>query len=325
MIANGLTTSKKTGGFTLIELMISLVLGVLVLVSIANLSTQALQTDAVTRESQELEQDARFAMQSMVTAVLGTKRLLLPLANNPNTNWRENVREQTVPPSAPEGSSILATAVLAVTLDPNIDTDGDGYADGDNDKDGRVDEDTSDDQSNDREAGIVGIDDDGDGNVDESLAAIQENDNDEDDLASEDSIDGIDNDSDGTIDEDLKSDMNNDGAPGILAFDDDADGLTDEGNMQDDDEDDLTNEDWFDNVVFFLGGTTLIERRPVINPVDGNDYEQHPIAENITRFRVERVPQGSGRSVLIDLTLETTGTSGKVVSLNTRVRVGGGQ
>ena len=316
---------RFAGGFTLVEVMISLLMGVLILAAVARLVTQGLQTEAVVQEHNELAADARFAMQRMVAAVRGTERLLLPLADNPNTNWREHVREQTVPASAPEGASVLATAVLAVTLDPTVDNDGDGFADNDNDKDGISDEDTSDDQTNDFAAGIINIDDDGDGNVDESEAAMPSNDNDEDGIESEDSMDGIDNNADGAIDEDLKKDMNWDGAPGVLGVDDDGDGFTDEGNMQDDDEDGTTNEDWFDNVVFFLGGTTLLERRPILNPVDGTEFDEHPIAENVTRFRVERIPQGYGRAVLVDLTLEATGPSGKTITLNTRVRVGGGQ
>ena len=48
-----------------------------------------------------------------------------------------------------------------------------------------------------------------------------------------------------------------------------------------------------------------------------------PIAENVTRFRVERVPQNGDRSQIVDLTLELTNPVTETVSLNTRVRVGG--
>lgn len=309
----------------MVELMISLVMGVLILAALASLSTQSLQTEAAVQEHNELAADARFAMQRMVAAVRGTERLLLPLADNPNTNWRENVREQTVPASAPEGDSTEATAVLAVTLDPTLDIDGDGFADSDNDKDGRVDEDLDNDNSNDGEAGIVGIDDDGDGEVDPSSGPTSYVDNDEDGDIVEDWIDGIDNDGDGSVDEDINKDVNKDSSPGVAGVDDDGDGSVDEGNVQDDDEDGAINEDWYDPVVFFLGGSTLLERRPNLNPVDGNDYTEFPIAENVTRFRVERIPQGGSRAVLVDLTLDTTGPGGKTITLNTRVRVGGGQ
>ena len=309
----------------MVELMISLVMGVLILAALASLSTQSLQTEAVVQEHNELAADARFAMQRMVTAALGTRHLLLPLADNPNTNWREHVREQTVPASAPEGDSTEATAVLAVTLDPTLDIDGDGVKDADNDRDGRVDEDLDIDNSNDGEAGIVGIDDNGDGDVDPSTGPTPSADNDEDGDIGEDWFDGIDNDGDGSIDEDISKDNNKDLRPGIGGVDDDGDGSIDEGNNQDDDEDGMADEDNYDPVVFFLDSSTLLERRPNLNPVDGNDYTEFPIAENVTRFRVERVPQGSGRAVLVDLTLDTTGPGGKTITLNTRVRVGGGQ
>lgn len=321
MSALRIVNPKSASGFTLVELMISLVMGVLILAALASLSTQSLQTEAVVQEHNELAADARFAMQRMVTAVLGTRRLLLPLADNPNTNWREHVREQTVPASAPEGDSTEATAVLAVTLDPTLDIDGDGFAEGDNDKDGRQDEDIGRDLTNDSAAGVIGIDDDGDGATDEADFT----DDDEDQVSNEDAEDGIDADGDGSVGEDPDWDINGDNKPGVIDFDDDGDGSVDEGNNDDDDEDGSRSEDWFDPVVFFLSGSTLMERRPNLNPVDGNDYDEYPIAENVTRFRVERVPQGGGRAVLIDLTLDTTGASGKTISLNTRVRVGGGQ
>ena len=115
-------------------------------------------------------------MQRMVTAVRQGNRLLLPLADNPNTNWREHVREQSIPAAPPEGDSTLATAVLAVSLGPILDRDEDGWADANNDKDfldlnnngsrdsgepERVDEDPDVDNQNDFEPGIRSIDDDG--------------------------------------------------------------------------------------------------------------------------------------------------------------------
>ena len=325
MSALRIVNPRSASGFTLVELMISLVMGVLILAALASLSTQSLQTEAVVQEHNELAADARFAMQRMVTAVLGTRHLLLPLADNPNTNWRENLREQTVPASAPEGSSTLATAVLAVTLDPTLDVDGDGFADSDSDKDGKTDEDPDDDNSVDGKPGIIGIDDDGDGSVDEGSGPDAAKDDDEDGSIDEDIIDGVDNDGDGSVDEDAPKDINDDGRPGISGIDDDGDGTVDEGFKPDDDEDGASDEDWFDPVVFFLDDTTLLERRPNLNPVDGNDYNEYPIAENVTRFRVERIPQGGSRAVLVDLTLDTTGPDGKTITLNTRVRVGGGQ
>ncbi len=314
----------KAAGFTIIELMIALVISALLLTAMTGLVDNAFESRSETSLRNAAAIDARFAMQRMVTAVRDTKRLMLPLADNPNTDWREHVREQTVPASPPEGSSTLATAVLAVTLGPSLDIDEDGFEDADNDKDGRIDEDVGSDNTNDGITGIIGIDDDGDGAVDEPAATTVADDNDEDGVKTDDWIDGADNDGDGSIDEDMIHDMNKDFSPGIAGFDDDGDGAVDEGHNADDDEDGAANEDWFDPVVFFLDGSTLMERRPNINPVDGNDYTEFPIADNVTRFGVERVPDAGGRAVLVDITLDISPPNGERVSLNTRVRVGGG-
>lgn len=80
-----------------------------------------------------------------------TRWLVLPLAENPNTPWSESDRDP---------------GVLAVTLDPTLDSDGDGIMDADNDGDGLIDEDIPEDNNFDWAAGILGIDD-GDGEVDE--------------------------------------------------------------------------------------------------------------------------------------------------------------
>lgn len=319
------TSAPRHAGFTVLELLISLVLAALLLTAMAGLVDTAMTTRDDTRRGNDALQDARFAMQRMVTAVRGTDRLMLPLADNPNTNWREHVREQTVPASPPEGDSTLATAVLAVTLDPTLDIDADGVADADNDGDGRVDEDVGGDNTNDGATGVVGIDDDGDGAVDELDSTGTNNDNDEDGAKTDDPINGIDDDGDGRIDEDARPDMNSDSAPGVKDVDDDADGSVDEGMNIDDDEDGSNDEDWFDPVVFFLSGSDLVERRPNLNPVDGNDFSEHVIANSVTRFRVERIPDAGKRAVLVDLTLEVTGPEGALTSLTTRVRVGGVQ
>ena len=311
----------RFAGFTLIELLVSMAIGALLLAAMSGLIDTAFETRNAAGGQADALQDARFAMQRMLTAVRGTDRLLLPLGDNPATNWRENVREQTVPASPPEGDSTLATAVLAVTLDPTLDIDEDGVADADNDGDGRVDEDLPNDNSNDGVSGLIGIDDDGDGVVDSGIGA---KDNDEDGLETEDEIDGADNDGDGSVDEDIQQDMNRDVAPGVFNVDDDGDGDIDEGNNDDDDEDGLRNEDWFDAVVFYLSGGNLVERRPNLNPVDGTDFAEYVIAENVSRFRVERVPGSGMRAVLVDLTLELKTTDGETVDAHARVRVGGG-
>ena len=315
---------KTETGFTIIEILISLAIAALLLTATTGLVNRVLETQEDTSSRNDTLRDGRFAMQRMIMAVLGTERLLLPLADNPNTNWREHVREETVPASAPEGASTRATAVLAVTLDPTIDTDADGFADGDNDNDGRVDEDVGADHTNDGAAGIISIDDDGDGLVDES--AIEDDDEDEDQSGNkdEDRINSIDDDADGAVDEDFGADMNEDGQAGVSGFDDDGDGLVDESDFNDDDEDEDNDEDWLDPVVFFLNNSTLVERRPVLNPSDGADFSEYTIADNVTRFRVERIPDAGKRAVLVDITLDLTLPGGESVNLNTRIRVGGG-
>jgi len=322
-------------GFTLLEMLLALAIAASLLVALTGVVDRVLDVKDDTQVRNNSTRDARFAMQRMLTAVRQSDRLLLPPADNPNTNWRENVREQSNPPAPPEGFSTLATAVLAVTMGPVLDRDEDGWADANNDEDfldlnnnsirdpgepERIDEDLDHDNSNDGKNGIIGIDDDGDGLVDEGGSLI---DDDEDGIENEDHVGNGDEDGDGRADEDTSNDSNGDGAPGIAGIDDDYDGTVDEGNTQDDDEDGAINEDWFDPVVYFLSGTTLMERLPDLNPTNGTDYSEYAIAENVTHFRIERVSDAGKRATLVDITLELTLPDGEPTSLNTRIRVGG--
>lgn len=317
------SNKRHAAGFTLTEVLVTVAILALILVGIAGVLEQALRAESATRERNDLTRQARFAMDRMTAAVSGTRLLMLPLSENPGTAWSESVREP---------------GVLAVTLDPTLDRDGDGWADANNDKDfldlnqnatrdpgepERIDEDLDNDATNDAKPGIAFIDDDGDGAVDEGNSA----DDDEDGVFSnEDWLNGSDDDGDGTVDEDFDKEMNFDGAPGVAGVDDDLDGLIDEGMpsmVDDDDEDGAKSEDWLDVVVYFLSGSTLIERMPNVNPGDGNDFSERVIAENVASFRVERVPQGAGRAVLVDITLSLSGETANV-ELHTRVRVGAG-
>jgi prepilin-type N-terminal cleavage/methylation domain-containing protein len=316
-------------GYTLIEMLIALALSAILFAGIGSVVGQVINTREAVQDKNDLTGQGRFAMQQMVRAVHRSPHLLLPLLDNPSTNWREHVREQTVPASAPEGDSTLATAVLAVIQDRSVDLDGDGTPDADNDGDGRFDEDPPGDNNYDNAPGILQIDDDGDGEVDVSASIKPLQDNDEDDNHTEDTSDGLDNDGDGSVDEDLASDLNGDGCSGSCSVDDDSDGVLDEAHQHDDDEDGTFQEDWYDPVVFYLNGATLMQRTPVpwdenaSGFVTGADFVEHVVAENVTRFRVERIPQ-HGRRQLVDLTLELTSpASGETVSLTTRVRVGG--
>ncbi len=315
-------------GYTYIELLMAAVLAGILVLGLSGVVGQALQTGQVVQEKNKLTRQARFALQRMVRTVSHSQLLLLPFNDKPDSNWPENIREQTVPASAPIGDSTLATAVLAVTVPAYQDLDNDGFPDADDDRDGRIDEDLPNDRNFDYAPGIYLIDDDGDGSVDEGFA-----DYDDDEtlsVSNEDPIDGIDNDDDNNVDEDNASDMNGDGCPGICGVDDDGDGVVDDGSADDDDEDGGTYDDWYNPVVFYLDNGILKERTPVpwdesgTGGINGRDFITSDIAENVTRFRVERIPRSDERYQLIDLTLELSiPVSGETVSLHTQVRVGG--
>lgn len=316
---------RQSQGLTLVELVVSVAMGAVILAALSGLLNQTLRADTQAGTQNDRTQDARFAVQRMASAVAQSNLLILPTADNPNTTthplnpavqWIESVREQSVPATV---GREFETAVLAVGLASSYDIDKDGFSDADNDRDGRIDEDPSSDLVNDAAAGIFGIDDDGDGSVDEGSNA----DDDEDGSSLEDPFNQVDDDGDGRIDEDTDDDANQDGFPGIVNVDDDKDSLTDEGNNKDDDEDGQTDEDWPDALVFFLQGSTLIERRPNIHASDGLDYSESPIAEDVVRFRVERLPQGTARAVLVSILLELAGADGDNVVIDTRMRVGG--
>jgi prepilin-type N-terminal cleavage/methylation domain-containing protein len=318
---------SATSGFTLIEFLVSIVLGALIVTVISSVVSQLSDSRLLVQERGRLTQDAHFAMTRMIRAVRQSRHLILPQPDKPVTDWRENVREETIPASPPEGSSTKATAVLAVSLNAVVDLDADGFPDADNDRDGLIDEDYPADMVFDLSPGIYQIDDGGDGSVDEGSSNNQD---DDERLNSnnEDPINGIDDDGDGLVDEDPSGDMNGDGAPGIVGVDDDDDGQIDEGSSRDDDEDGTSDEDWLDAVVFFLQSDSLIERHPVPwdedngGIVSGRDFIESPIAEGVSRFRVERVV-GNGNTEIVDITLDVTGAaSGETVSLHTRVRLG---
>lgn len=312
-------------GLTLVELVITMMISVLVVAGLNGVIRAALDSRAALVRHNELVEQASFAMQRMTRAVRNSRRLLLPLADNPATNWPEHIREQTVPPSPPIGDSTLATAVLAVTLPLYSDMNFDGIADADNDADGLIDEDTGEDASNDFAAGIYLIDDDGDGTADEILSV--EADDDEDGVKNEDAMNGIDDDADGSIGEDPSKDANGDDCEGLCGVDDDMDASIDEGDKADDDEDGFEDEDWYDPVVFYLDNGVLRERTPVpwdetgIGGITGQDFLTSDIATGVTRLRFERVPTSSGQ-VIVDIVVELTSDDGQTVSLNERVRLG---
>ena len=313
--------SAKQRGLSLIEVLIASVIAGLLIKALSDVVNTAVDSGQTVHIQNDALQQARFALERITRAVSKSRQLRLPLAENRTTAWSESVRN-----------------VLAVTLDPTLDRNKDGWADANNDKDfldvnkngsrdagepERIDEDTNFDNNNDGAPGIKGIDDNNDG-IAESLLSL--NDNDEDGTSIEDSINGMDDDTvaDGSIDEDLNRDMNNDTAPGISGVDDDYDGTTDEGKIDDDDEDGLTNEDWIDEQVFYLSGTTLLERLPNFGAIDGTAYTEFPLVENVSQFRVERILGANGRTVLVDVTLTLSPPGGAAVSLNTRMALASG-
>ncbi|QMU60513.1 MAG: prepilin-type N-terminal cleavage/methylation domain-containing protein [Gammaproteobacteria bacterium] len=325
-----LIINKK--GFTLIEMLVAMVIAALLIAAMDGVIGQALEANSATQTRNDSVQAADYAMQRMTKAVTSTRKLLIPLGDNVVTTYRENVREQTIPASPPETGSTLATAVLAVSLPLDSDLDSNGVPDADNDNDGRYDEDLPADSQKDGKAGIRDFDDDGNGTKDFIFSPAGDDDESNDLAQSEDPINGMDDDGDGSIDEDSSADMNGDGAPGVVGVDDDGDTQVDEGDVNDDDEDGNVDEDWLDPLVYYLNNGALIERIAVpwdantSGTVDGRDYVESTIAENVTLLRFERVPMSAGdRAQLVDITLELSPPDGEVVSLNARVRVGAAQ
>ena len=315
--------SRNERGVTLIELLISLTISALLLATFSRLYQSVFNAQDAIRTRAELTQDARFAMNRMVDALQSTDRLILPLSDQPRSDFNEARRQQTFPESTPQTGSSRDSAVLAVALPASQDLDFDGFPDADNDRDGRRDEDWGGDMTNDNANGIVDIDDNGDGRVDETFFGLDRNDDEYMSRSDEDPINGYDDDNDGSVDEDSGSDMNDDGAPGIVLVDDDGDGLVDEGEDNDDDEDGVSDEDWLDALVFELKDSTLIERRPVPydenndGVIDGEDYIVEAIADDVTLLRFERLT-GTAPLVEIELQLER---SDEVVNVITRARV----
>ncbi len=318
-------------GHTLVELVISAAIAAVLLTGLQQLLGTGMTARAIAEQQTELARQGRFAMARMVDAVRNGNRLLLPLADNPATTFDEHIRLQTVPASAPQSGSVLASAVLAMTIDPEQDMDGDGVFDADNDDDGRFDEDLPADSQNDGKAGIRGFDDDGNGTMDFVLSPAGDDDESNTLEQSEDPINGLDDDGDGSIDEDPGADMNGDGCSGTCNVDEDGDGTADEDDAEDDDEDGQEDEDWYDPVVFYLQGSALIERRAVPwdengdGDADGQDFVESTLADNVTRLRFERIAPGGDRQQLVDISLKLASPNGETLTLNAQVRVGGWQ
>lgn len=305
------TLRTAASGFTYAELLSAIAVGVFVMMGIAGLMNQSGQALQDAQQQTQTNRELHWAMNRILRSVRRAPKLLLPLVDNPDTPTTiESIRP-----------------LVAVTLDPAIDRDGDGFADADNDEDGRIDEDLPADNHDDGAAGILGIDDDLDGLID--VPSINGKDNDESGTdavpePNDDPLNGLDDDGDGNIDEDLPGDMNGDGAPGVIGVDDDGDTLIDEGgNPNDDDEDGSVDEDWYDVVLFRLDGSQLKERTPDVGASDGSKFTERVLLDNVTDFKVERLVIPGGRHVLIEVTLQITGLDGNPHVLTSRVRAGG--
>lgn len=311
MCMNSMCATRSHHGFTLVELLIALALSAMLFTGLGGLVGQAFNTRDTIHNNNDLTRQARFAMDQMARAVSTSPQLLLPFNDK---LWSSTVEENI-------------HNVLALKVDHVVDLDGDGIPDADDDGDGRFDEDPSGDVTNDGASGIYLIDDDVDGNIDE-ISNVESDD--ESTSINDDPVDGVDDDDDQNLDEDPPGDINADGCPGVCGVDDDGDGSVDESSVLNDDEDNLVDEDWINPVVFHLIGTQLIQRTPVPwdedgdADIDGRDFVESVIADNVSQFRVERLSTNGERYVLVDLTLELTSPiTGENVSLNTRVRVGG--
>lgn len=317
--------NSRVGGFTLLELSISIAVAAVLLASLSSTTSEISQIQQRTEANQVPRQQLEFALQRMQQAVTTSTRLLLPLHDNPFTDYTENLREQSVPAAPPPAGTTLATAVLAVALSPTADLDHNGTSDADNDGDGRIDEDWGDDITNDDASGIVGLDDDGDGTIDEW--SFGQSDDDELLAFNEDPVNFIDDDNDGSIDEDPSRDMNNDGEPGIEGVDDDGDGSIDEGNWTDDDEDGTQNEDWIDAHAFYLNGDNLVERIPVPwdangdSKQDGNDYIEAIIASGVRYFKIELLNDAHDTTRLVEVTLALEDAAGNNMSQSRHFRL----
>lgn len=313
----------RTQGFSLVELITSLLIAGMLMVSMQSLIQQASALKVANAEDNQTQQALHFAPARIQRHAAHSDLLMLPANDRPSTgSITENIRHQTVP------SSGNGTAVLALALPVSIDRDGNGIADADNDGDGRINEDTSGDINNDNANGFYQIDDDGDGNVDENFFGITRDDDEMLLVSDEDAKNDIDDDNDGTVDEDWEADQNNDNQPGIAGVDDDGDGSIDEGSSNDDDEDSASDEDWLDYVTFFVRDSQIIERVSVPwdensnSTVDGRNFLEAPLIDNLASFTVTRVANVTTDLPLLDVAIAITDSTGAVHSLSMRIRVG---
>ncbi len=124
---------RKSHGFTLIEVLIVTAISGMLMVSLSNVVGGALNANEVSKTKNDLNREASYAMRRIVEVVSHSPLLMITTNNG-------ELQIDTI-------------------LDPQRDTDLDGFPDADNDKDGKIDEDLL--------LTTTGVDNDGDGDTDE--------------------------------------------------------------------------------------------------------------------------------------------------------------
>ncbi len=106
-----LASKNKTNsckGMTLLELLISIAMASLLIAGMTNTVSQALKVKEEISSQAQLQHELDFAFSRIVRITQSSSLLILPLSDNPASDWPENIRVQTFPTSAPVGSSIKA-------------------------------------------------------------------------------------------------------------------------------------------------------------------------------------------------------------------------
>ncbi len=272
-------------GMTLIEAMLSLLIGALLLASLASVLNATLEKTSAADSTLERASDASYALDRMEGWLRTAPFVLTPQVGRFSDG-------------------------LAFAIDPDLDSDGDGFADADNDRDGQSNEDPGADMDADGGNGWFGVDDDVDGTADETDAGTPGND-DEDGASDEDPLNGFDDDGDGLLDEDWGADANGDGCPGVCGIDEDGNGTVDEGAAADDDEDGQSDEDWIDIAGISKVGSQLSESLPVLGAASGVFRTSRVLADNVDRLRVERTRLDAARE-RIDIELDLISADGAI-------------
>ncbi|MDO6460700.1 prepilin-type N-terminal cleavage/methylation domain-containing protein [Granulosicoccaceae sp. 1_MG-2023] len=268
---------KTQQGLSLVELLVSVTMAAIIMLGITGVVQLSSSSGQFAQSRLSANSELQHALQRMRDSVARSQRLLLPGPDNPASDADESLR-----------------AVLAVTLDPQLDRDLDGWADANNDADfddldgdgvrddgepQRIDEDSSADANSDGAPGIAGIDDDFDGLTDEGATA--------------------DDDEDGSVDEEsAAADADND-----LLIHEDRGSATD--SAQDDDGDGQESEDWLDIVVFYLdSGNNLREHLPLADSAGGIDPDTDTLLlTDVSDFAVRRELSYGSRSTVLTISL----------------------